>query len=138
MWRVRAGLNQSITMSFLLGRHSKFSSDWCFELIKQTFQGTEPGCLQDIVNIIEQSATVISVELIRHENGDIIVSTYDWAGFLASLFKDINSIKSFSTSLISSINPDELLVKEAEDDLYYKIEAYRTMVQLLKAHYTHL
>ena len=77
MWRVRVGLNQLITLLFLPAGHTKFSPDWCFGLIKQRFRRTEVGCVRDIVNVVEQSATVNSAQLIGHENGDIIVPTYD-------------------------------------------------------------
>ena len=121
MWRVRVGLNQSITLSFLLAGHTKFSPDWCFGLIKQRFRRTEVGCVQDIVNVVEQSATVNSAQLIGHENGHIIVPTYDWTGFLAPSFKRIKSIKKFHHFKISSSNPDELMMKEAEAEPTLKL-----------------
>ena len=37
LWRVMAGLHKEITISFLLVGHSKFSSDWCFGLLKWLF-----------------------------------------------------------------------------------------------------
>ena len=113
---MRVGLNQCITLSFLPAGHTKFSPDWYFGLIKQHFQRTEVGCFQDIVNVIEQLATVNSAQLIGRDNEDIIVPAQDWTGFLAPSYKHTTSIKKFHHFIISSTNPDVLLVKEAEDE----------------------
>ena len=124
------GLNQSITLSFLPAGHRKFSPDWCFGLIKQRFRRTEVGCLKDIVNVVEQSATVNSAQLIGHENEDIIVPTHDWTGFLGPSYKRVTSIKKFHHFMVSSANPDELLVKEAEDEPLLKLNIIRNSSEL--------
>ena len=35
LWRVLAGLHNSITLSFMISGHTKFSPDWCFGLLKK-------------------------------------------------------------------------------------------------------
>ena len=55
-WRVMSGLNKSITLSFLIVGHTKFSPDWCFGLFKQAYWRTNIGCLDDIVRVVETSA----------------------------------------------------------------------------------
>ena len=114
----------------MLAVHTKFSPDWCFGLIKQRFRRTEIGCLQDIVNVIEQSATVNSALLIAHDNEDIIVPTHDWTGFLAPSYKRITSIKKFHHFMISSTNPDKLLVKEVKDEPLIKLNVIRNSSEL--------
>ena len=35
LWRVLTGLLNNITLSFMIARHTKFSPDWCFGLLKK-------------------------------------------------------------------------------------------------------
>ena len=58
MWRVLTGRHRSITLSFLLTGHTKFSCDWCFGLVKRLYRKTKVDCLQDIVAVVEQSSDV--------------------------------------------------------------------------------
>lgn len=39
-WRVLCGFHHSILYSFLIAGHTKFSPDWCFGLLKQSFRQT--------------------------------------------------------------------------------------------------
>jgi len=57
-WRVMVGLNQLVTISFLLVRHTKFSPDWCFGPFKQRFRRTFVSSLQEIADVVESSADV--------------------------------------------------------------------------------
>ena len=52
-WRVLVGLHRTITISFLIVGHTKFSPDWCFGLFKQKFRRTKVSCLDDIVKVVE-------------------------------------------------------------------------------------
>ena len=85
-WRVMVGLN-NITVSFLIVGHTKFAPDWCFGLFKRAFRRTRVGCLDDIVLIGEQSADANHAQLVRAQDGTVIVPTYDWAGYFDPFFK---------------------------------------------------
>ena len=37
LWRVLTGLHRSITLSFMIAGHTKFSPDWCFGLLKKRY-----------------------------------------------------------------------------------------------------
>ena len=37
-WWVMTGLHKSITLSFLIAGHTKFSPDWCFSLVKRLYR----------------------------------------------------------------------------------------------------
>ena len=52
-WRVLAGLNERIEISFMIVGHTKFAPDWCFGLFKQRFRRTKVGCLADIARVVE-------------------------------------------------------------------------------------
>ena len=75
-WRVLAGLNRRIEISFLIVGHTKFAPDWCFGLLKQAYRRTKVGCLDDIVRLVESSAVVNNAQLIGREDGTVIVHQY--------------------------------------------------------------
>jgi len=51
-WRVLAGLNKEIKMSFMMAGHTKFAPDWAFGRLKQRFRRTVVGCLEDLVKVV--------------------------------------------------------------------------------------
>ena len=80
------GLHRSITISFMLVGHTKFSPDWCFGLLKQRYRRTFASCLQDIADAVNASADVNIAQLAGTQDGEVIVPTYDWAQFLGEHF----------------------------------------------------
>uniref|UniRef100_A0A1X7TYN5 DUF7869 domain-containing protein n=1 Tax=Amphimedon queenslandica TaxID=400682 RepID=A0A1X7TYN5_AMPQE len=56
--RVTTGLNASVSISFLPVGHTKFSTDWCFVLLKQKFRKAEVDSLDDFVQVVEQSSAI--------------------------------------------------------------------------------
>ena len=64
----------------------KFSPDWRFGLLKRAFRRSKVGCLDNIVCVVESSATVNYVQLVASQDGRVIVPTYDWASCLAPFF----------------------------------------------------
>lgn len=105
-WRVLVGLNRTITISFLIVGHTKFSPDWCFGLIKRSFQRTAVGCLDikrlfwrtavgcldDIIGVVERSAEVNHAQLVAKQNGELIVHTYNWAEFTPTLSRPHSNV----------------------------------------------
>ena len=81
MWRVMAGLNKTVEMSFLLVGHTKFAPDWCFGLLKRKFRKSLVGCLNDMLRVVDQSAKTNVAELVGKEDGTTLIPQYDWAGF---------------------------------------------------------
>jgi hypothetical protein len=63
-WRVLVGLNETITLSFLIVGHTKFSPNWCFGLFKQVYRRTKIGCLEDIVKVVESVAVINHAQLV--------------------------------------------------------------------------
>ena len=64
MWRVMKGLRKSIEMSFMLVGHTKFSLDWCFDLLEPRFCVTKVGCLSDFVDVVNALVSVIEAQLV--------------------------------------------------------------------------
>ena len=64
---------------FLPVEHTKFSPDWCFGLFKQQYRQTNLGCLDDIVETVNGSATPSIAQLVGFKSGETIVPTYNWS-----------------------------------------------------------
>ena len=90
------GLNDSITMSFLLVGHTKFTPDACFGLFKKKFHVTHTQTLQDIVDVVNNSAECNVAQVVGWENGEVLVSTYDWSTHLIEKMKKNSRHKAVS------------------------------------------
>ena len=113
-WRVLAGLNNEIELSFLRVGHTKFSPDWCFGLLKQKFRRTRVGCLDDIVRVVESSSVVNHAQLVGTQDGTVLVPTYNWAEYLPSYFKSnpFKGIKKLHHLRFISSHPGSCFIKE--------------------------
>ena len=114
-WRVLAGLNKSITLSFLIVGHTKFSPDWCFGLFKQVYRRSKIGCLDDIARVVEESAVVNHAQLVGTQDGTVIVPTYNWADFFDAPFRQtaLKGIKSMHHLTFTSSKPGCAIVKDS-------------------------
>ena len=81
MYRILAGLHNEITVSFLPVGHTKFSPDWCFGLFKRHFKRSKVGCLDDIVKVVNNSASPNVAQLVGSQSGEVIVPIYDWSTY---------------------------------------------------------
>ena len=85
MYRILCGLHDDIKVSFLPIGHTKFSPDWCFGLLKWHFKRSKVGWLDDIVWIVNESATPNVAHLVGSQSGDIIVSMCDWSSYFENI-----------------------------------------------------
>jgi len=115
VWRVLVGLNQSITISFLVVGHTKFLPDWCFGLLKQKFRKSKVDCLADLVKVVEESAEVSHAQLVDNESGDVFVPTYNWADHFDTCFRQtaLKGIKSIHHFHFSGSQPGWFLCKKS-------------------------
>ena len=96
-WRILCGMHDSILYSFLIAGHTKFSPDWCFGLIKQSFRRCYVSSLFDLMEAVDQS-TVMGVNISKLcglHDGTVLVPVYDWVKFLEPFFKKIPGISKF-------------------------------------------
>ena len=63
------GLSRSIILSFMEVGHTKFAPDAGFGLIKQKYKKTNVECLQDIVQMINESAALNETRLVGTQDG---------------------------------------------------------------------
>ena len=109
------GLNESITMSFLLVGHTKFTPDACFGLFKKKFRITHTQTLQDIVDVVNNSAECNVAQVVGWENGEVLVPTYDWSTHLIERMKKIPGIKQYHHFTFKSSIPGSVICKEYHD-----------------------
>ena len=64
MWRTLIGHNDSITLSFLIDGHTKFSPDAGFGLVKKEFIKTKVDGLADIVAAVDKSSKLNKAQLV--------------------------------------------------------------------------
>ena len=94
-WRVLSDLHRSMTISFMLVGHTKFSPDWFFGLLKQRFRHTFVSSLQDLFDVVNTSADVNVAQLVGTQDGKVIIPSYDWAFFLGERFRKVPQMKSY-------------------------------------------
>ena len=91
-WRVMTGLNDSITISFLLTGHTKFTPDRCFGLIKKKFRRTNVNSLNCIKDVVTASSTSNCAHVIGPDPTTAPVVFYRWTDFLSKSFKKVTNI----------------------------------------------
>ena len=104
------GLHKSITISFMLVGHTKFSPDWCFGLLKQRFRKTKVDCLDDLVGVVNNSAVVNECQLVGSQSGESLVSVYDWVGLFGSRMKKIPLITRQHHFQFTSTSPGTVIL----------------------------
>ena len=116
-WRVLTGLNKSITISFLLVGHTKFSPDWCFGLLKQKFRRSRVDCLDDLVTVVQGSAKVNEAQLVATQEGEVLVATYNWSAHFSDKFNQsaFKGIKKFHHLRFDSAHPQCAFVRTVAD-----------------------
>ena len=118
MWRILTGLHEEIKISFLPVGHTKFAPDWCFGLFKRHYRLTKIGCLDDIVQAVNQSATPNVAQLVGTQDGTTVVPMYEWSTYFDShtiktALKGITKMHHFR---FSSSNPGKVFVKTKLSD----------------------
>ena len=129
-WRVMVGLNDNITMSFLIVGHTNFSPNWCFGLLKRAFRRTRVGCLDDIARVVENSANVNHAQLVGTQDGKTLVPTYNWAEYFDPFFKAtaFKGIKAMHHMRFTRAEQGTAYVKDA-------VDLPERRLQLLKVHW---
>jgi len=93
-------------------RHTKFSPDWCFGLLKQRFRRSDVNSLDELVAVVNSSASSNTAQLVGTQSGKVLVPTYDWNEFFSGHFRKILGITSYHRFHFSNDNPGKVVVKE--------------------------
>ena len=112
LWRVMTGLHKSIVLSFLVVGHTKFSPDWCFGLLKCR---TRVGCLDDLVQVVDQFAEANVAQLVGTQDGETIVPMYNWTGMFQGRLRKLNHFKQYHHFLFDATTPAVVRYKQESD-----------------------
>ena len=115
LWQTLTSRHTNITLSFLPVGHTKFAPDWCFGLFKRGYRRTKVGTLQSIAEVVNNSAECNTAQVVSHENGRIIVPSYNWTDFFATRMKKIIGIKRFHHFRMAASSPGVVFVKQWSD-----------------------
>ena len=123
MYRILCGLHDDIKISFLPVGHTKFSPDWCFGLLKRHFRRSKVGCLDDIVRVVNESATPNVAQLVGSQNGDVIVPMYDWSTYFeeTTVITALKGITQMHHFHFSRSHPGQVKVQNSTTDKWKTI-----------------
>ena len=121
LWRVMVGLNEEVTISFLLVGHTKFAPDQGFGLFKRVFKRTRVGTIYDIAEVVRQSAVLNHPQLIGDYDGNTFVKFYDWSSVFEEYTTAIKGISRYQHFRASSSDPGFVFVQSARDEEETKI-----------------
>ena len=114
-WRVMVGLNDTITLSFMIAGHTKFSPDSCFGLLKQQFRKTCVDTLQDLSDVVEKSASCNTVEMVGWEDGIPLIPTYDWQSYFADKMVKVKGIKKYQHFTFTNFKKGQVFCRVSSD-----------------------
>ena len=72
------GLNEEITISFLLVGHTKFALDWGFGF-KSLYKRSKVSTIHDIAEVVRNSTVVNHPQLVGDYDGSSFVTFYEWS-----------------------------------------------------------
>ena len=118
MYWILCGLHDDIKVSFLPVGHTKFSPDWYFGLFKRHFQRSKVGCLDDVVRVVNKSATTNVAQLVGSQCGDVIVPIYDWSGYFedTTIKTSLKGITQMHHFHFSQSHPGKVKVRNSTTD----------------------
>ena len=116
MWRVLVGLNEEITISFLVVGHTKFAPDWGFGLFKRLFKRTKVGTIYDIADVVRKSTDVNHPQLIADYDGNNFVKFYDWSSVFEDTATAIKGISKMHHFRFNRNHPGYVFVKNTSDE----------------------
>ena len=123
LWRVMVGLNEEVTISFLLVGHTKFAPHQGFGLFKRVLKRTRVGTIYDIAEVVRQSAVLNHPQLIGDYDGNTFVKFYDWSSIFEEYTTAIKGISRCQHFRASSSDPGFVFVRTASDEEETKIKS---------------
>lgn len=104
-WRVIAGLNKKITLSFMLVGHTRCFVDGNFGLLKKFYRSSDVDTVQQLKEVVNNSARSNIAQMYPWE-------WREWDRLLDTLFKPIPGITKFHHITFSSDQKGKVTVKE--------------------------
>jgi hypothetical protein len=117
MYRVIAGKHKSITLSFMLVGHTKFSPDGYFGLIKKRYRRSKVYTYDHLVDVINLSTTggFNTCQRYRDSQGREALQFRKWSTWLGKIFKKLPEITKYQHFRTDVNALGEIAVKESID-----------------------
>ena len=115
LWRVITGREKSITLSFMVAGHTKFSCDRYFGLIKKKYKRSKVDTMEGIARVVTESSDGYNVPKPTRSTftGELEVHAYDWVAFFHSLeFRNIPNILHYHVFHFDASNSMVVFVRE--------------------------
>lgn len=95
-WRTMTGKNESVQISFMVVRHTKFAPDRFCGLIKKQYRHTFVSTLDEMQEIVRKSISGQSIpQVTKHMDGRKPVNWYDWKSYFCTMYKTIPNITTY-------------------------------------------
>ncbi len=117
MYRVMTGQHKSITLSFMLVGHTKFSPDAYFGLIKKKYRRSKAYTYDHLVDVIDSSTTgnFNVCQTYRDKQGCENFQFRKWSSWLGKLFKELTGITNYQHFRVEADTPGKINVKRSVD-----------------------
>ncbi len=117
MYRVLTGKHTSMTLSFMLVGHTKFSPDGYFGLIKKRYRRSKVYTYDHVVDVINSSTTggCNTCQGYRDSQGNEVIQFRKWTAWLGQRCKKLPGITRYQHVHINPNTPGEITVKESVD-----------------------
>jgi hypothetical protein len=127
MYRVMTGQHKSITLSFMLVGHTKFSPDAYFGLIKKKYRRSKVYTYDHLVDVIDSSTTgnFNVTQTYRNNDGREKFHFRKWSSWLGKIFKELSGITNYQHFRIEADAPGEMNVKrsvDAEEETFFLLK----------------
>lgn len=117
MYRVLTGKHKSLTLSFMLVGHTKFSPDAYFGLIKKRYRRSKVYTYDHLVDVINSSTTgeFNTCQTYRDNQGQAVIQFKKWSSWLGQIFKKLPEITKYQHFRTELNRPGEIVIKESVD-----------------------
>jgi len=127
MYRVMTGQHKSITLSFMLVGHTKFSPDAYFGLIKKKYRRSKVYTYDHLVDVIDSSTTgnFNVSQTYRDNDGHENFQFRKWSSWLGKIFKELPGITNYQHFRIEANAPGKINVKrsvDAEEETFFLLK----------------
>jgi hypothetical protein len=127
MYRVMTGQHKSITLSFMLVGHTKFSPDAYFGLIKKNYRRSKVYTYDHLVDVIDSSTTenFNVCQTYKDKHGRKKNQFRKWSSWLGKVFKELTGITNYQHFRIDADAPGKINVKcsvDAEEEIFFLLK----------------
>lgn len=127
MYRVMTGRHKSITLSFMLVGHTKFSPDAYFGLIKKSYRRSKVYTYDHLVDVIDSSTTgnFNIPQTYRDKHGRENFQFRKWSSWLGKVFTNLPGITDYQHFRIDADEYGKINVKrsvDAEEETFFLLK----------------